>query len=405
MSREFVRMPGRIIRFLLLFILLFDPQTPYLPNGVGISIIVFAILFIPYIYRLLLGAESTYTSQAFPLFFIFICCLVIIVLRIIFNQGDNAIYLLSWVKAFALFAGIVFFVTLFFKKGESEELIKMILFAFILNGVINIIVAASPGKFEFLQIFRSIEISDRTGDNSYRNSYIAGSGFFSIGTAYGLAALLTTYYITRYRKEMIWLVPLVFIAISGFVAARTSFFAVASCAILLACHSRVKLVAAALVSFVFLNLLLMLPELSSYKDWMLGFFVDRGADASAAHLLDKMYYWPGSQEFLLGTGYVNSGKYEYTDSGYMQDLLFGGVLFMLLKISIPVIFFVKFYKSAPVFVSLIVMVIFLFHLKGQFLYNNAQGMSIFYFIYFSLLLRDNHGRPFAAAAVNKRFIY
>ncbi len=107
-------------------------------------------------------------------------------------------------------------------------------------------------------------------------------------------------------------------------------------------------------------------------------------DRSAEHLIQQMYFWPGGEIILFGLGVVNDGTFVYTDAGYMQDILFGGVLFLLLKLCFVIYFVYSFFFRYPLFVMLVAFSILAFHFKGLFLYNNAQGMAAFYFIFFYL---------------------
>src|SRR5690606_3883527 len=99
-------------------------------------------------------------------------------------------------------------------------------------------------------------------------------------------------------------------------------------------------------------------------------------------LVEKMYFWPGDSAFFIGLGAVNDGTFVYTDAGYMQDVLFGGIFFLALKLSFLIFFLFFSFKRYPLFSTSVVFAILLFHFKGLFIYNNAQGMAAFYFIIF-----------------------
>jgi hypothetical protein len=103
-----------------------------------------------------------------------------------------------------------------------------------------------------------------------------------------------------------------------------------------------------------------------------------------------MYFWPGLETFLYGLGAVNDGTFVYTDAGYMQDILFGGILFLLAKLLFVVVLFVVVSRVSLIFACFFTVAVLLFHMKGLFIYNNAQGMAAFYltFFHFSLLSRQ-----------------
>ena len=120
------------------------------------------------------------------------------------------------------------------------------------------------------------------------------------------------------------------ISIAGFVSARTAFFAIAPALFYIFKSRLVYFSYASLAGIGLIYFLLDLPELEPYRFWMLSFF-DLTNDASASHLIEKMYFWPGTDVFFYGKGFVNNGLFTYTDGGYMQDILFGGIFFLLLK--------------------------------------------------------------------------
>lgn len=79
---------------------------------------------------------------------------------------------------------------------------------------------------------------------------------------------------------------------------------------------------------------------------------------------------------------MNNGAYPYTDAGYMQDILFGGLPFLILKLSLLLVVFLAINKISLFFSFLFCISVLVFHFKGVFLYNNAQGMTVVYMVYF-----------------------
>lgn len=374
------------MQYFLLFLVAFDPQVPMLPSGVGFTLLV-SLIFLPIaIFKSFkIRNDFNFIRECFPFLILFIFSLFFIVLRIIFNQGYNYEFYLSWVKAFFVFIACFSILIVFFSKKDSRSFICSVIFIYTLNSIFNYVVASYPEFFGFLNVFKSSSTSKSLlVGNPYRNSFISGSGYFSIGTAYGLIVLLLSLYIVQSKSKNILLsISTVFIAITGFVAARTAFFAIAPALFYIFKSRIIYFIFIVVAAVCALYLLLELPALQQYKMWMLSFFSARD-DASGSHLIEQMYFWPSNSIVLFGMGVVNDGTYTYTDSGYMQDILFGGVFFLAIKLLFLAVLVFKFFKKYPVFITLASFAILAFHFKGAFLYNNAQGMAAFYFIYFYL---------------------
>lgn len=200
--------------------------------------------------------------------------------------------------------------------------------------------------------------------------------------------LLFSFYLVQSKSKSVLLTAaVVFTAIAGFVAARTSFFAIAPALFLILKSRFLYFIFLAMVGCVSIYYLLGLPALQPYKNWMLSFF-SLSEEASGSYLIEQMYFWPGDSIFLFGLGAVNDGTFTYTDGGYMQDILFGGVFFVAMKLLFLAVLFFSFFKKYPVFITFVAFAILAFHFKGLFLYNNAQGMAAFYFIFFYLSKLD-----------------
>lgn len=371
---------------IVLFLAAFDPQVPFLPTGFGFTSLI-AVLLFPFVWWILKYRPSNtsfFLKKANPYFIVFYLSLFFIILRIILNEGGNIEFILSWVKAFFVFLACLFTYVIFFANKPSDSFIFSLLTVYILNAVINLAAGSYPEVFSFLSMFRGLEISEELGLNPYRNSFISGSGFYSIGTAYGLITLLFSFHITNsHTKNMITFLSLAVIAITGFIAARTAFFAIISAFLYMSKSRFLYSALLALLSVLVVSFVLSLPALQPYKLWMLSFF-DLANESSASYLIDQMYFWPGSSVFLIGMGSVNDGTYTFTDGGYMIDILFGGVFFLIIKLSFLLIFIVNFFKKYILFTVLFSLVVLLFHFKGLFLYNNAQGMAAFYFTFLYL---------------------
>lgn len=371
-----------------LFFAAFDPQVFFLPNGIGFTLLISLSLFPLIILGLKYNKYNTahYLRKSLPYFLVFLISFTIIIFRIVLNEGLNLIFILSWFKAFFVFLACLFTYIVFYASRPIKNFVYAILSVYTLNGIINFMAATYPDIFGFVNMFHGAEprlFSEIR--NPYRASFISGSNYYSIGTAYGLITLLIVHYISRNNiKNIALLLILSFISLTGFIAARTAFFGIVSAYIFIL---RKRLLYSALLAFIgglLIYTVFNLPAMKPYTSWMTEFF-ELADSSSGSHLISKMYFWPGEKIFLVGMGAVNDGTFLYTDGGYMQDILFGGLLFLFAKMLFLFVLVFSFIRRNLLFVTLFSFSVLAFHFKGAFLYNNAQGMAALYFTYFYLL--------------------
>lgn len=371
-----------------LFFAAFDPQVFFLPDGIGFTLLI-SLSLLPFIILDFKGNKyntAYYVRKSSPYFLAFLISIIIIFFRIVLNEGLNLVFVLSWFKALFVFLACLFTYIVFYASRPVKHFVYAILSIYTLNGIINFLAATYPDIFGFVNIFHGSEPRAFSEiRNPYRASFISGSNYYSIGTAYGLITLLIAYYISKHNIKSI-LLPLIlsFISLTGFIAARTAFFGIISAYMYIL---RKKILYSVLLAFIgglLIYTTFNLPAMKPYTSWMTEFF-ELTDSSSGSHLISYMYFWPGEKIFLIGMGSVNDGTFLYTDGGYMQDILFGGVIFLASKMLFLLIIVFSFIKRNLLFVTLFSLSVLAFHFKGAFLYNNAQGMAALYFTYFYLL--------------------
>lgn len=255
-----------------LFLLAFDPQIPFFPNGVGFSFLIFWLLLIPTIVKIGGGQVGHILFWARNLFFLFAFAFAVILIRVIANGGVGIEFVLSFFKAFFVFGSILFYVIIFCQHGMSGEFISRLSFVYVLNALINFFSGTYPEIFNFLEVFRSKAISDTLGVNPYRNSFVSGSGYFSIGTAYGLVVLLVAFHVANSKvKWWRYATSLVVISIAAVVAARTAFFAVISAFFYMFINRGLYFVCLVFFSFVVVFFVFFISPLQSYALWIQSF--------------------------------------------------------------------------------------------------------------------------------------
>lgn len=366
----------------LLFLIIFDPQIPYFISGVGFTAIVFPGLIAAFLIKSKGRIPRISTLSHAKPFAALHFLLLLLSLIVLLMASDNFDYLFGVAKAIIVFCAIVSYL-LFYKPTFNDKFFAGLLFIYCVNAAINFSAGTFPEYFSWTEVFRAPVISDALGTNPYRNNFISGSGYYSIGTAYGLFCLFYIYFGSGRKNNFLSSVGLILTSVAGFVGARTSMFAIgAGVAYLLRKFQIIKIIILTIVGALFAYFILDDNGiLGPYKIWLLGFF-DGKEDASAEYLLKEMFFWPGENIFFLGSGFVNDGNFTYTDSGFMQDILFGGIFYAFLKFAFPLYFAFRFFKREPVFVLLFLGVAVAFQIKGAFFVSNAQGMAIFYLMYF-----------------------
>lgn len=370
------------MKYFLLFLILFDPQIPYFIGGVGFTAIVFPVLIFAFFIKNKGRIPKISTLNHAKPFVVLHFLLLLLSLIILLVIGDNFEYLFSVAKAIIVFCAIVSYL-LFYKPVFDDRFFAKLLIIYCVNAVINFSAGTFPEYFSWTEVFRGPVISDALGDNPYRNNFISGSGYFSIGTAYGLFCLFYAYFGSGRKNGLLSNAGLFLASVAGFVSARTSMFAISAGAVYLLIKFQIKEIIILMVVGI-LFVYLALDEtgiLGPYRMWLISFFSGK-QDASAEHLLNEMFFWPGEDIFFFGSGFINNGTFAYTDSGFMQDILFGGVIYAFLKFAFPLYFAFRFIKNEPVFVLLFLGVAVAFQIKGAFFVSNAQGMAIFYLMYF-----------------------
>lgn len=371
------------MKILLLFLILFDPQIPFAPNGVGFTAPIALVLSLGMLLKIRGGGivDFDILRGSIPFFIGHYLVAMFSLLVILMWNGDVS-YLLGVAKSVLVFVSVVLFLS-YYRIVINNEFLNSLLILYSSNAAINFIVGTYPDYFSFLDLFRGKSVSDALGDNPYRNSFIAGSGYYSIGTAYGLFLLFYTYFVRHERAYLLRSCGQALVALAGFVSARISMFAIIPSVVLVVARldwRRAFYLVLAVIAIWYLALDDQ-SFLAPYKSWLLGFFDLHNARSSDV-LLSEMIFFPGVQVFLFGSGVVNDGSFAYTDSGFMQDILFGGVILAVLKFLFPLYFAFRMARKFPLFSAILILLFGLFQLKGAFFLSNAQGMAIFYVLFY-----------------------
>ncbi|MBV4553012.1 hypothetical protein HU742_017850 [Pseudomonas sp. SWRI102] len=368
--------------FFIFFLIVFDLQVPFLPNGYGSSLVVLVLLLATAFLRSKLKISGQVFCALIPLLLLHLAIALFVVVRLLYDKGEEFQVLLSVAKSATVFLAISLFFLLFERAVNAiPSLIKSI---FLVNALICFVAGSIPPVLDVVRYFQFE--SSATTFITYRNSFLSGSGFFSIGSAYGLATffIIYTFMIERRISDFRTVASILLIFAAGFVAARVSMIGFALSAPLLLLRNFKIFVRSSFVLIGAVVIFLSVPGLDKYNSWLFEFFSNGLQSSTLAVLLQDMYFIPDLSTFVFGDGkYGLSGEVYYggSDVGYMRNLFFGGIPYVTLLLTFPMLLLLEARKHKAILCIGSAILICAFHAKGAFIYNNAQGMSVFYAIY------------------------
>lgn len=371
------------LHFISFFLLIFDVHIPGFPDGVGSSVIMLPILFFVFLAKPNFHRFSLVIRIFSPLFFVHAVISIFVVVRLIMGGGVELSMLLAVAKSLILFFAVfLYWCVSDFPDTHTPHMTANVFFV---NASICFIAGSVPALLEVVRLFQFSSINENF--IPYRNAFVSGSGFFSIGSAYGVAFLFLSYYylISNRSVSILKLFMLVTIFAAGFIAARTSVLSLVfvGCMLLISRPSSFwkmfGVMTISLLAFV------MLPGFDKYNAWLFELFVKGKESNTLQVLVSDMFFIPDLDTLLLGDGIhsaaVGGAYYGGSDVGYLRNIFFGGLPYLLIVMMFPLLFFLKLLCVNRVFGCLMVMLMLAFHAKGTFFYNNSQGMSVLYMIY------------------------
>lgn len=288
----------------------------------------------------------------------------------VFSSDLDISYLLTTLKT----TGILIATLLYLMAFYDRLIIRKVFNIFFLNALICMFFGYfSELKEFFIYPFQHMNDIELIGMSEYRNSFLAGSGYFGIASLYAYAMPIFLYYINKNGNYLQYL-KFSLIAIAGILAGRVALLVYM---IIFGTYSlyylKIKflifLIIASVLSF---YLLANLPQLESVYLWISDIFgPDSYKDSGSLNQLSEMFYFPSDLTFIFGDAKyanVDGSYYGGTDVGYMRNILFGGIAYIILLLGVFLSLFYKllnnFYCISMFFIAL------LLHFKGVFILNN-----------------------------------
>ncbi|HGS4678910.1 TPA: hypothetical protein ACMDOI_003028 [Vibrio cholerae] len=363
-----------MLSYLSLFLLIFDLAIPPVKfiGSAPFSLVISLSVLLVVNRKLKLKSQVKKFTAPFFIFYLVIMCFA--VFRILFSGELD--YFLSISKSLVIFTSATFYLLTFGCDRINDRLINI----FFVNGIVCLVAGSFPAILDIVYIFKSG--MREVGFIPYRNAFLAGSGYFGMASAYAVIILLCAHKLIKDGLSVSFAIKFLVILIAGVLAGRTVFVGIAISFIYIMSQS-VKytglgvLLVAGLVAIIF-----SVDALSVYSGWMFEFISFDGdsvalSRTSSTDELYKMYFMPPNDStWLWGDGrYVDgAGYYMHTDAGYMRNLFFGGLPFVIAVIAYACLFA---FKSKSFFFTLFFLPLaFALHYKGAFILNNPAGVPI-----------------------------
>lgn len=372
-----------MLSYISLFLLVFDLKVI---GPIGSSFITLIVCSVLLILRRKTNLHIIYEFRIF-LFSYFLIFLFVLI-RTLFSFDADLSYLLTTLKTTEILIATFLYILVFF----DNKIIKKLFNIFLINSLICMFFGYfSDLKPYFIYPFKfsSGTTIELIGFNEYRDSFLAGSGYFGISSLYAFAFPLFIAYAND-NKSFLNYVKLFFIGGAGILAGRVALVAYSIAIFSYSFYyRRVKFILIVLLfSLIAIILLNSLTFLSDVNDWLLDIFGSGNyKDSSSLLELKNMFFLPNDITLLIGDAkYANNDGTYYgnTDVGYMRNVLFGGLVYLFLIFSTLLTLLLKF-KTNFTLIMMIIIGLFL-HGKGVFILNNPGFFPVLmiaatYYIY------------------------
>jgi glycosyltransferase involved in cell wall biosynthesis len=335
--------------------------------------------------------------------FLFLLAIVIYscLLTTILGTFDYSIIKTLINQFIALIIGILLY-ALFAEKGKQKEIIKCIIYAFVIQACIQVSSFIFPFFNDLLNNFKFSLVVEK-GETIYKGTRglaLSGSNFFGLSAAYGLIYIM--YFINwkqlfnnNLAKKLLCLVLLFF---GGIFAGRTSLigFAIGFIYFFIVNRKQIKsrlknfkfnlkifiYIFSSLIIFLLILYIIYLITPDTYItlfnkfnhlmkftfEMFYNLFNGKGLfTTSTAKLFDKMYFPVELKTFIFGAGHytnIDATYYLHTDAGFMRNILFFGI-FGLILLTIYQIKIFDWSKKSRLNNYIILLYILLLHIKGE----------------------------------------
>ncbi|MBU2023234.1 MAG: oligosaccharide repeat unit polymerase [Gammaproteobacteria bacterium] len=373
----------------LLFLILFDLALP--PFGVFGSAWLALLLLFPKFF--LLRDKFFIFKKYKALIILYFFGFFYVVLIITVNGAIDVSYVLSFLKSSVVMIASLFFLSVYRDKNIG----KLLVVAFFINSLICLIVGTFSEKLLHYILYFKHSGDEMVDYIVYRVSSLSGSGYFGMSAPYSLCVAFIGYYLAVSKENIIFfLFVFVSVSLAAILSGRTGFIGIFLALVFILYYKPFMIIP---VHFVLVGIgffLLNSGFVDSYRDWLFEFFIDSSGNLSSDRtpfsFLSQMSFVPSVSTFIFGDGqYVAPDGHYYgkTDLGYMRFLLFGGIPFSVISISLVIVLSIVARSYSYFFVIGVTCLIL--HLKGVVFFNNAAVTSFMILVSYNFKLISMRG--------------
>lgn len=361
---------------------------------------------------------------------IYICLIMVIIIGISIPTFHGS-YDFSLIKTLinqliCITIGIML-ASFYIEKEKKNEIIRDIILVFVFQSLIQLICLICPDINELFNYFRSdntILIMQKY--SGIRGLSVSGSSFFGLAIGYGVVFILYFYKFIYDKNisKMMKILSLILLIFGGVSSGRTALLGL-GLGILVYLFDNFKninkrkkikfkikkigllyvILICILISTIYIfssqsgnknNTNDIKNKIEYFKNYSLEFvynFLESGeiTTTSTSKLFENMYFEISTRTFLIGDGYYTNADGSYylrTDAGYMRNLLYGGIIWLIVLGVYQIMFFL-WRKELLSYNLAILLCILIFHIKGDVVGFSIMLQSIFILIYIYQLIQVN----------------
>lgn len=313
------------------------------------------------------------------------------------------VFIVTVVETFVIPYYIIYF-SLRLGFDTSKKITKNLLVVGCIGAVISSLCVAVPSFNTFIRDrVLQIEITDSLFDSSYRGFGISEGLTYSYGVVQAIVLGLGIFTL----KSNKWFIPFSFlIFISGAFNARTSIIIMSVAILVYAINNRsiggfIFLTLIITMFFLFFEKLLFILNVDEQTIVWLGKFFEEtdsifankslaASDTTSALFIDMWIYPSTLIEWIIGTGEnIYYSKIHNSDVGWIIQLNYGGILYLLLLYSLVIHILRKLLKKGDKMIALFFIISFMIaNSKGPFI-PNSGGWRLMIFVYYYIIMESN----------------
>lgn len=399
----------------LFFLIVFAFRLPFVYNS---TILAFLYLFISFIF---VKSNPVLLMKSRP--FILQCFIYGFLLALIFLIGSlHGTYDYSKANVlssqlFSLITILLFVSKLIKQQSEdylSEYIFKIISYVFLIQCSI-ILFSFFNNEFRiFISQFQANTQTEGTSREGVRALALAGGQYFTLSSLFVICNIVLSYYLSVYKKVPLYffLIIQIFLALTASTAGRIYFLSLPFAFVVFiyysATYNRANVMSSIknlLFIFFFcfsvflLSRFFKVEKLDVYIGFVFEFvlnYLEYGSfETESTYILSNMYFGLDSDVFVFGTGMYSNDDgtyYMHTDAGFMRNILYYGVLGLLVNYLIFAFKLLTIKRKSKVLFSVVIFVVLsCLHIKGEAI-THIIGVEVVLWTLFFLSVKERLDR-------------